>query len=318
MKPDLIISHAGCQDGQGAAWALWAKWPDVPIVFAQYGDAPPDVTSKHVLMVDFSFKKPVLEAMAERARSITVLDHHKSAEEDLADFAVKQLRSPGSVEFHADQRTGLRIQALFDMTKSGARLAWEYANPHIPPPMIIRMVEDRDLWKFSIDSTREVSAFLFSHPHLMDDWKLYAKQIEDPAGRSQIILQGAAILRDRARLIRDVLSATTRSMVIGGYDVPVANMPHLMASDAGHILSQGKPFAATYFDAPDGTRRFSMRGDGVVDVSEIAVGYGGGGHRAAAGFSAPLGWEGERVDVDAIALSGSAGGVSVVEEEIIQ
>lgn len=48
-----------------------------------------------------------------------------------------------------------------------------------------------------------------------------------------------------------------------------------------------------YWDTPDG-RVFSLRStDGGMDVSEIAKGYGGSGHRNASGFKMPLGWEGD-------------------------
>ena len=34
MKPDICIYHGGCDDGFGAAWAVWKRWPDA----AQDGD----------------------------------------------------------------------------------------------------------------------------------------------------------------------------------------------------------------------------------------------------------------------------------------
>jgi nanoRNase/pAp phosphatase (c-di-AMP/oligoRNAs hydrolase) len=58
-------------------------------------------------------------------------------------------------------------------------------------------------------------------------------------------------------------------------------------------MSEGEPFAATYYDSPRG-RVFSLRSqEGGEDVSKIAVLYGGGGHQHAAGFSRPIGWEGD-------------------------
>ncbi len=73
-------------------------------------------------------------------------------------------------------------------------------------------------------------------------------------------------------------------MTIGGWDVPVANLPYTMSSDAGHRLAQGEPFAACYWDTPNG-RVFSLRStDDGLDVSAIAKQYGGGGHEHAAGF----------------------------------
>jgi nanoRNase/pAp phosphatase (c-di-AMP/oligoRNAs hydrolase) len=74
-------------------------------------------------------------------------------------------------------------------------------------------------------------------------------------------------------------------MTIGGHRVPVANLPYTMSSDAGHEMAKGRPFAACYWDTPEG-RVFSLRSnDEGVDVSEVAKQYGGGGHRNASGFT---------------------------------
>jgi nanoRNase/pAp phosphatase (c-di-AMP/oligoRNAs hydrolase) len=58
-----------------------------------------------------------------------------------------------------------------------------------------------------------------------------------------------------------------------------------MVSDAAHKLAQGNPFAACYWDTPNG-RVFGLRSDeNGLDVSAIAKNYGGGGHVHAAGFT---------------------------------
>lgn len=312
MKPDLIIAHGpACLDGRIAAWVLWSKWPEVPIVYAQYGDEAPDVTGKHVLIVDFSYPKSVLAAMAAEAKSITVLDHHKTAQDDLAEFKTLQIRSPESVQFHADSGRGPRIQALFDMTKSGAKLAWEYVWPGRTAPMIVQFVEDRDLWLFHLDGTKEINAFLMSFDYDMAAFNRFARQIEGAGERAHIIAEGSAILRDRYRLMQQMLDSTTRTMVIGGHRVPVANMPYAMASDAAGQLAEGNPFAATYFDRSDGLRAFSLRSrEGGLDVSEIAELYKGGGHKGAAGILMPAGWEGDPEP--------AAPGVTILDEEIVE
>ena len=78
-----------------------------------------------------------------------------------------------------------------------------------------------------------------------------------------------------------------RRMVIAGHDVPTASLPYTLTSDAGHLMAQGEPFAACYWDT-DEHRCFSLRAtDDGMDVSEIAAQYGGGGHAKAAGFKVP-------------------------------
>jgi len=292
MKPDICIYHAPCADGFTAAWAIWKRWPDIEFRPGSYSNGElPDVAGKHVLLVDYSFKRPVLEALAKKAASITIVDHHKSAMEDLAQYRVDKLYDPRVLA--ADGYP--HIQAFFDMDKSGAMLAWEYAHPGEPAPLLVRYVQDRDLWKFEMKHSREVAANLFSYPYDFAEWSYVAKGLEDAVMEASFISQGAAIERRMQKDILALLEETTREMVIGGVRVPVANVPYTMGSDAGNIMSKDKPFAATYYDGLS-DRIFSLRSaDDGMDVSQIAVKYGGGGHARASGFRMPIGWEGDDI-----------------------
>lgn len=293
-KPDLCIYHGNCADGFTAAWAIWKRWPDVQFFAGIYGETPPDVSGKHVLLVDFSYKRPVLEAMERAARSITILDHHKTAQADLAPFVCEELEDGEAFEGRAAFIACCAIQARFDMDKSGAMLAWEYAHPDTPAPRLVQHVQDRDLWRFALDGTRQIQAAVFSHDYDFETWDDLALDIEHDVTRANIIAQGEAIERKHFKDIGELLSATQRYMVIAGHRVPVANLPYTLASDAANQLAEGNPFAACYFDRADGQRVFSLRSkpEG-LDVSLIAASYGGGGHARASGFQMPIGWEGE-------------------------
>lgn len=88
-RPDIMIYHANCADGFGAAWAAWMRWGSaIEYVPCSYGQNPPDVRGKHVLIGDFSFKRSQLDAMLTEAASVVILDHHKTAEAELAPFVV--------------------------------------------------------------------------------------------------------------------------------------------------------------------------------------------------------------------------------------
>ena len=67
-----------------------------------------------------------------------------------------------------------------------------------------------------------------------------------------------AIERKHFKDIRELLGVTTRYMVIGGCRVPAAKHDE---GDAGHELAKGQPFAACYWDTPEG-RAFSLRSQG--------------------------------------------------------
>lgn len=296
MKPDICIYHAPCQDGFTAAWAIWRRWKDCEFVEGVYGVAPPDVTGKHVLLVDFSFKRPVLEEMSKSAASITILDHHKSAQLDLETFAILNPVDHRTIDAMVGQtQPGLgNIRAEFDMTRSGAMMAWQFANPGLAPPQLVRHVQDRDLWKFALPHTREIAAVLFSHDYDFLTWDDLAYSLQVQELRNAIIEQGEAIERKHHKDVFELLGMTTRYMVIGSHRVPVANLPYTMSSDAANMLAEGNPFGACYYDNDQGHRVFSLRSQaGGADVSLIASAYGGGGHARAAGFSAPCGWEGE-------------------------
>lgn len=295
-RPDICIHHAPCQDGFTSAWAVWRRWGhDVEYVAGVYGETPPDVAGKHVLIADFSYKAPVLRELGQVAKSITILDHHKTAEADLAEFSLGgELLDPDHLADMCQFSATLPIQARFDMAKSGAMLAWEYCHPGAPAPRLIEHVQDRDLWRFQLDGTREICASLFSEAYDFAIWDEYAAGLESAAGRDRLHAEGTAIERKHHKDVEELLGLSMRYMVIGGQRVPVANLPYTMASDGANTLAEGNAFAACYFDRGDGHRQFSLRSkpEG-ADVSLIAAAYGGGGHARAAGFQVPIGWEGD-------------------------
>lgn len=290
MIPDICIYHGpGCMDGLVAAWAIWKRWPNIRFVPAQYGQAPPDVRDLNVLIVDFSYKRDVLvQMLAQPAKHIVVLDHHRTAEADLADFIDLTLRRPSD---WLPRLGGYQISALFDMDKSGARLAWEYAHPGTDVPLLVRFVEDRDLWRFKMGATREVHAALAGGPETFDAADYMHDELEN--GSQTPYIAGASILNAQMKDMRAVITAGQQERQIAGYAVPVVNAPPMWASEIGNILAADRPFAATFYQTASGKWSFSLRSaPNGIDVSTIAASFGGGGHQHAAGFTADsLVWE---------------------------
>lgn len=277
MKNLICIYHKDCTDGFAAAMVVHLRYNGSPVEFvaAQYGDEPPDVEGRQVLIVDFSYKRDVLDRMAESAQSILILDHHKSAKEDLAG-----LPAPPYPNWLPDGG----VYALFDMKRSGAMITWDYFNPTHRAPWLIEHVQDRDLWQFKYEGTREVHAALRNMPMAFKEWEPFMNDDNVP----QLIEQGAVLVAKFDRDVRDLVRGNARRGVIAGYDVPVLNAPGMYASDACHLMDQGELFAACYWDKPD-VRVYSLRSspDG-LDVSKIAAQFGGGGHKHAAGFTVPV------------------------------
>lgn len=272
----LCIYHGKCADGFTAAWAVREALGNIEFHPGIYQEPPPDVTGREVIIVDFSYKRPVLEQMIAQAKSLWVIDHHKTAAEDLA-FLPK-------VSYYDDDLP--KAAAFFDMERSGAGLAWDFFHAGKPRPAIVNYAEDRDLWRFNLPGSREVSAFIFSHDYTFENWTNIATTLEEELGRA--IDAGSAIERKHHKDVAELVDVCKRRLKIGGVEVWAASLPYTLTSDAGHLMAKGEPFAACYWDTPEG-RVFSLRStDEGADVSAIAKQYGGGGHRNASGFKVPL------------------------------
>ncbi len=299
--PQIVLYHAGCNDGFGAAWTLnnfYRRQSHHPVAFypVAYGDEI-DIgllRGRDVLMVDVTYKAHQLAILASHVTSLIILDHHKSAAADLAQYAASDdaglcFRSVGAILEQRIQTGGDPIVAGFNMDKSGCRLAWEFVNRvgdrFAPFPRMLAHIEDRDLWRFDLHGSSELSAALDSYPYDFKTWDRFADQIQG------LIEQGAHIKRDRKKMIGDLMRYAVHTE-IGGVFVPTLNVPPMLFSDAGHALLErfgDAAFAGVWY-SNGVTDQWGLRSDDMrSDVSQVARTYGGGGHRNAAGFKAPAG-----------------------------
>lgn len=270
MNKPLVIYHGNCADGFSAAWCFWRKYHDEFEYFpGVYQHNPPDCHDRDVYLVDFSYKREVVEMMLDEAKSVTLIDHHKTALDDLNNL-----------------RPHKRLGWFCDLNRSGATLAWDYLFPDEPRPPLLAHIEDRDLWRFKLPGTREIQAFVFSCDYTFEEWdKLMGAA--DEVELLKMYVAGAAIERKQHKDVAELVEVCKRFMTIGGYYVPVASLPYTLVSDAARLMAEGEPFAACYWDTADG-RIFGLRSTETgIDVSEVAKEYGGGGHAKAAGFKVP-------------------------------
>lgn len=258
--PRLVVYHAGCVDGLVAAWVAREHWDSTAeFLPTQYGDAPPDVRGREVLVVDFSYPRADLERMASEAVSLRVLDHHKTAREAL---------------------DGLPF-CTFDMDRSGAGIAWDVLAGG-RRPWVVDYAEDRDLWRWKLEDSRAINAYLQVLPKTLDEIDRVRRWLPEQTAR----FGGVVLLAQRSYL--DQTKGAVRLAVLAGHVVPVVNAGTFCVSELVGDLADGQPFAAAWHQTAKGEFVYSLRsrGDG-LDVAEIARGFGGGGHRHAAGFTTP-------------------------------
>ncbi len=265
-SPVLCIYHANCVDGFAAAWAVRRHYgpTSVDIEFhpGVYGENPPNVQDRTVVIVDFSYKRDVLLQMANAARSMLIIDHHISAYPALQDL-------PDNCE------------VVYDINNSGVVLTWYYFHAGECIPQLILHIQDRDLWEFNLEGTRDIIAELQSHPF---DFMLWDYFMGSQSSLEEMRQSGAAINRHRNKMIMETVDLASMCTFAGWAEVPIVNVPFGYMSDVGNILAKGRAFAICFYMVGQLTH-FALRSDvDGEDVSKIAERFGGGGHTHAAGF----------------------------------
>jgi oligoribonuclease NrnB/cAMP/cGMP phosphodiesterase (DHH superfamily) len=281
LQNPIIFYHYPCPDGTAAALAAFLKFGDAaeyrPINYGQGFEAP-GLKDRDVYFLDFAPTRDEIFSLVGVCKTVTILDHHKTAEKNLEFLSFPNL------------------QIVFDQTKSGAMLSHEFFNPETAAMQnnkyfagcrqysFFETIQDRDLWKFEGPNTRAVGAYLQSQPLTIEVFK----EVYENWNCVDIdyVTLGLACLDMESRLV-ERMAARPSILMVAGYPVIAANAP-VLHSEVGHYLNEKypySPFACTWlFDGLKVYLSLRSRKDG-PDVSEIAkkVNPNAGGHKNAAG-----------------------------------
>ena len=268
--------HAGCPDGLGAAWAVWRAWgPDARYLPRGHDDVT-DASAhegQQVVFVDIAPGSVELRALGEHAAKLIVLDHHVTARERFEnDLGVQNALAGRGHHIH------------FDLSHSGAMLAWNYFHPDEPAPDLLRYVEDQDLWAWKLPASEEVNAALASYPRDFETWEeLAARPIAELAAEGAPILRANRIEIDRTLQAAHPVALGSRRAEAVNTGQHRSRIGHELAQRAAFKLPWGVVYRVT------GQRvDISLYSIGDLDVAKVAESYGGGGHANAAGFSVTL------------------------------
>ena len=73
---DMVLYHANCNDGFGAAYSAWKLLGNrAEYVACSHGAAPPDVKGKKVVCLDFSFDNATTKGLIKKADGFLIIDH---------------------------------------------------------------------------------------------------------------------------------------------------------------------------------------------------------------------------------------------------
>ena len=265
-KDIVVLYHAECTDGFGAAWAAYKTLGTTadyhPVV---YQTPPPDgLVGKTIYTLDFTYSRPVMEKLIRDNKQVTALDHHVTARET----------------------TELTHDFRYALDHSGAMLAWEYFHPGVPPPYLIRIIEDTDLHRYAIADSVTLSDWLDQFDF---EFKLYSKMartLDSASGVRRALRQGVTIRAYREKLVERMVKNTSYEVEFLGHRV-LAVTAEQFHSEIGNELAKDHPFGVTWRVRRDGVCVSLRSAPGGINVAEIALRYGGGGHEHAAGFTVP-------------------------------
>ena len=102
-----------------------------------------------------------------KVNKLLIIDHHKSAERELSDI-------PDNLK-------------IFDMNHSGAMLTWFYFYPNVESPLLIKYIEDRDIWTKALPNTDDFHSWFCTVPREFEE---YNKYLDDDLLTSMIKTKG--------------------------------------------------------------------------------------------------------------------------------
>jgi len=268
LKEIVIIYHADCPDGFGAAYAAWKKFGDNASYLPCYMPAPvPDgITDKELYIVDYSYDKNTLEQLIASNHSVVVIDHHLSAKEFVTSFS----------------------QNIFDTNHSGAVLSWQYFHPDTPVPSVLLYVEDHDIWNNFLPEHIEFNVALNQIPRTFQDWDTLIENLKDENFLINFIAKGSFMAKFESSIITELADLKER-VLFEGQEVWAINYSGRYKSILGNMLAEenfatGGIALGIVYAHFRGNVSVSIRSRGEVDVSAIALKYGGGGHKNAGRF----------------------------------
>jgi oligoribonuclease NrnB/cAMP/cGMP phosphodiesterase (DHH superfamily) len=274
--------HNADLDGKCSAAIVRRKYPECELIGVDYPDRPDFENIKKgecVFIVDYSFNLEDMRKLQNITVNLNWIDHHKSAIEVLRDFHCPGIRRIG---------------------KAACELTWEYLSPDEPMPNAVRYIGRYDifdksnlqLWNKNIEPLQY--GMRAAHDWDPTDtyiWNTLFKAREGGEYHHSFhiydLIKDGEIVR---RYIDHQNKAYAKAMAF-----PVEFENH-KAWAINKALSNSKIFETLensderplwiLFNYRAGVWKYSLYSapDSGIDVSEIAVKYGGGGHAGAAGF----------------------------------
>jgi oligoribonuclease NrnB/cAMP/cGMP phosphodiesterase (DHH superfamily) len=239
---------------------------------------------EQIYIVDYSISPNEMRELLKITSDVTWIDHHKTAIEKYTEFE-HEIRG---IRYDGIAGCMLTYCYIHHMTSRGEGEIKPFDLSMIEDaPMFTKYIADWDVWKFEYGNDTRNFITAFNAYDMNPASKLWDRFLCFPDGMinsaaSELIRQGETMTIYRDGWANEVCKSKGFAVDFEGYKCFALNLPNCNSE---------------YFKSVDnGTYEilmpFSFNGDlwtislysKVIDVSEIAKKYGGGGHKGASGF----------------------------------
>ena len=237
--------------------------------------------NEQVYIVDYSILPDEMRKLLEITKDVTWIDHHKSAIERYSDFEIP-IRG---IRYDGVAGCMLTYCWLHHMTGRGVGEPKEFdLSMTEDAPMFTKYVADYDVWTFKYgDDTRffNLGSQLYDLNPESSTW--YDLVSDDYHLCEEIIKKGKTIMEYRDCWAKEYCEHKGFETKFEGYKCFALNLA-MVSSDHFKSVNENDYDMFIGFSYDGDVWTYSLRST-KVDCSEIAMKYGGGGHKGAAGFT---------------------------------
>lgn len=265
----ICFYHKSDFDGKCSGAIVAQQFTDCTCYGVDYLDKIEDyeiTKGEIVFVVDFCFTVPEMKKLNENT-VLHWIDHHKSS--------IEKMESIG-------------IHGVRDTSKAACELTWAYLNHKKPMPLTVQLLGRYDVWDHKnplvLPFQYGLRTYANTDPEQRDFWGPLFKDDQSTL-TEHIIDVGHTILKYEAQQNEYVSISMSFEAKFHGLRAIIINRSHANSKVFQAVYDPLRHDIMILFGVKKDEIKYTLFCDKPeYDVSKIAIVYGGGGHKGAAGF----------------------------------
>jgi len=258
--------HKSDLDGHCSGAIVKQYFPTCEMIGVNYLDTVDRAkVSDITFVVDFSFSPEDMAFLADHSE-LHWLDHHKTAIEKL-----EALRN---------------VKGIREIGRAGCELTWDYLVNSQNANLAVHLLGRYDVWDHSDPRTLPFQYGMRTFEDTRPNSNIWTDIFEDKNHCiAEIIELGKTIIKYEDKQNAMYAQGMAYDAVLEGLRVVVINKAYANSKIFDSVYDPEKHDAMVLFGVKPGEFKYSIysvKPD--IDVSTVAIKYGGGGHKGAAGF----------------------------------